>query len=117
LKINTLAGETINEQEGIAELGQTDQMVVIAEVYESDISKVRLGQRVTVTSEGKSFEGELQGNVSQIGLRIGKKDILDTDPAAVVDARVVEVNIRLNPGYSKRVSSLTNSKVIVEILL
>jgi HlyD family secretion protein len=117
LKINTLAGESINEQEGIAELGQTDQMVVIAEVYESDISKVRLGQRVTVTSEGKSFEGELRGNVSQIGLRIGKKDILDTDPASAVDARVVEVNIRLNPEDSKRVSSLTNSKVIVEILL
>jgi HlyD family secretion protein len=117
LQINTRPGETVREDEGIAELGQTDKMVVVAEVYESDISKVRLGQQVRITSENNSFGGEIQGSVSQIGLQIGKKDILDTDPAAFVDARVVEVNVRLNPEDSERVADLTNSKVIVEILL
>ncbi|MDP8962795.1 MAG: ABC exporter membrane fusion protein [Cyanobacteriota bacterium] len=117
LKIHTRAGETIDEKQGIAELGKTDEMMVVAEVYESDIRKVRLGQRVTINSESKAFEGELQGSVTQIGLQIGKKDILSTDPAAATDARVVEVNVRLNPEDSKRVASLTYSKVIVEILL
>ncbi|HAA30619.1 MAG TPA: ABC transporter permease, partial [Cyanobacteria bacterium UBA8553] len=84
---------------------------------ESDISKVRLGQRVAITSEGKAFEGEIRGSVSQIGQKIGKKDILNTDPAAAVDARVVEVNIRLSPQDSKRVASLTYAKVIVKIFL
>ena len=115
LKINTRAGETVDEKEGIAELGQTDQMMVVAEVYESDIGKVRIGQRVAITSESKAFDGELRGSVSQIGLQIGKKDILDTDPAAAVDARVVEVNIRLSQEDSERVAGLTNSKVIVQI--
>jgi HlyD family secretion protein len=92
-------------------------MIVVAEVYESDVSKVRLGQRVTITSESQAFTGELRGSVSQIGLQIGKKDVLSTDPAAAVDARVVEVNIRLSPADSKRVASLTYSKVVVEILL
>ncbi|HAA30372.1 MAG TPA: HlyD family secretion protein, partial [Cyanobacteria bacterium UBA8553] len=41
LKIHTRPGETVDAKEGIAELGQTDQMLVVAEVYESDISKVR----------------------------------------------------------------------------
>jgi HlyD family secretion protein len=63
----------LTNKEGIAELGQTDQMIVVAEVYESDIRKVRLGQRVTITSEGKAFEGELRGTVSQIGLKLAKK--------------------------------------------
>lgn len=117
LDINTRAGETIKEGEGIVELGKTDEMRVVAEVYESDISKVRLGQRVAIRSESKAFEGKLQGNVSQIGRKIGKKDILDTDPAADVDARVVEVNIRLPPEDSQKVTGLTNSKVIVEIWL
>ncbi len=117
LKINTRAGETVDDKEGIAELGKTEEMMVVAEVYESDINKVRLGQRVAITSEGKAFEGEIQGSVSQIGLKIGKKDILSTDPAAAVDARVVEVNIRLNPEESKRVAGLTYSKVVVEIFL
>ena len=117
LKIHTRPGESVDEKEGIAELGQTDQMLAIAEVYESDISKVRLGQRVAITSEGKAFEGEIRGSVSQIGQKVGKKDILSTDPAAAVDARVVEVNIRLSPQDSKRVASLTYAKVIVKIFL
>jgi HlyD family secretion protein len=117
LKINARAGETIDDKQGIAELGQTTEMIVVAEVYESDIRKVRLGQRVTITSEGKAFEGELRGTVSQVGLQIGKKDILNTDPAADVDSRVVEVNIRLNQEDGNRVAGLTYSKVMVEILL
>jgi HlyD family secretion protein len=117
LKIKTRAGETVKEKEGIAELGQTDEMIVVAEVYESDIAKVQLGQQVNVTSESQAFKDELRGTVNQIGLQIGKKDILSTDPAATVDARVVEVNIRLTPEDSKRVAGLTNSKVLVKILL
>jgi HlyD family secretion protein len=117
LKIHTRAGESVDAKNGIAELGKTDEMMVVAEVYESDISKVRLGQRVTLTSESKAFDGELRGSVNQIGLQIGRKDVLSTDPAAATDVRVVEVNVRLNPEDSKRVMGLTYSKVIVEILL
>jgi len=115
LKINTYPGESVSEAEGIVELGQTDQMVVVAEVYESDINKVRLDQPATITSENGSFSQPLQGKVSHIGLQIGKKDVLDTDPAADVDVRVVEVDILLTPEDSRRVSGLTNAKVLVEI--
>ncbi|HEY9667379.1 MAG TPA: HlyD family efflux transporter periplasmic adaptor subunit, partial [Coleofasciculaceae cyanobacterium] len=108
LKIHTLPGEIVSNQ-GIVELGRTDQMYAIAEVYETDISKVRLGQPTTITSAG--FTGKLQGIVNEIGLQIGKKDVLGTDPVADVDARVVEVKIRLNPADSQRVSALTNLKV------
>jgi len=117
LEINTKPGEIVDSEEGIIDLGNTEQMMVVAEVYESDISKVRLGQRASITSESNVFEGELQGSVSEIGLQIGKKDVFDTDPAAAVDVRVVEVKIRLNPEDSQRVASLTNSQVIVEISL
>ncbi len=115
LKINTRAGETLETGKGIVELGQTSQMIVIAEVYESDISKVKVGQRVDIISEGNSFSGELKGSVAQLGLKIGRKDVLSTDPAAAVDARVVEVKIRLDATDSKKVANLTNSNVIVKI--
>ncbi|HBL59128.1 MAG TPA: ABC transporter permease [Cyanobacteria bacterium UBA8803] len=117
LKIHTRPGEIIDQEKGILHLGQTNQMMVVAEVYESDIAKVHFGQRVAIKSEGKAFAGELRGSVSYIGQQIGKKDVLNTDPAADVDARVVEVEIRLNPEDSKRVKNLTNSKVVVEIYL
>lgn len=116
LKISARPGEIIGNS-GIVELGQTDQMLAIAEIYESDISKVQVGQQVTITSETNAFTEELRGTVSLIGLQIGKKDILSTDPSADVDARVVEVKIRLDPESSRRVSGLTNSKVLVKIYL
>ena len=117
LKINTRAGETLASGKGIVELGQTSQMIVIAEVYESDIAKVKVGQSVNIISEGNSFSGELKGSVAQLGLKIGRKDVLSTDPAAAVDARVVEVKIRLDAADSKKVSGLTNSNVIVKIFI
>jgi HlyD family secretion protein len=116
LKVHTKQGETISNQ-GIVSLGQTDQMIVVAEVYESDIGQVRLGQRAAITSESNTFAGELPGTVTQIGLQIGKKDILNTDPAADVDARVVEVKISVSPVASRRVANLTYSKVVVKIYL
>lgn len=114
LKIHTKAGENVSPY-GIAEMGRTDQMIVVAEVPEDSISKVRLGQEAIISSDNGAFSGELQGTVSEIGRQIGKKDVLNTDPAADVDARVVEVKIALNSEDSKRVSALTNAKVSVEI--
>lgn len=112
LKIHTYAGEIVREK-GIVELGNTDQMYAIAEVYETDISQIRLGQPAKITGEG--FKGELFGVVKEVGLQIGKKDVLGTDPAADADARVVEVKIGLDPASSQQVKRLTNLQVNVII--
>ncbi|MBW4427784.1 MAG: ABC exporter membrane fusion protein [Nostoc desertorum CM1-VF14] len=112
LKIHTLSGEVVKDK-GIVDLGQTSQMYVVAEVYQSDVNKIKVGQQVTITSN--VLAKELKGVVKQIGLQIGKKDILDADPTADEDARVVEVKIRLNSEDSKRVAGLTNLQVKVAI--
>ena len=112
LQIYTWPGELVNNK-GIVQFGQTSQMYVKAEVYETDISQIQVGQRATITSQG--FPGKLQGTVDEIGLAIGKKDILGTDPVADVDSRVVEVKIRLDPTDNRKVSHLTNLQVKVVI--
>jgi|LakMenE01Jun11ns_1017448.scaffolds.fasta_scaffold9952247_4 ABC exporter DevB family membrane fusion protein len=112
LQIYTWPGELVNNK-GIVQFGQTTQMYVKAEVYETDISQVRVGQRATITSQG--FQGKLQGTVDEIGLSIGKKDILGTDPVADVDSRVVEVKIRLDSTDNRKVSHLSNLQVQVVI--
>ncbi len=117
LKIHSYPGEMVDSENGIVELGKTDQMMVIAEVYESDIGRVKVGQKAMIKSENGTFTNTLQGTVEQIGLQIGKKDVLNTDPAADVDVRVVEVKILLTPESSRRVSGLTYAKVVAEILL
>lgn len=115
LKINTRIGEQVDTSAGIVELAQTDQMYVIAEVYETDIGKIQLGQQATVVSENGGFEGEVSGTVDHIGLQIGKKNILDADPAAEQDARVVEVKIRIAPEDTPKVAGLTNMQVRARI--
>ncbi len=117
LKINTRVGEQVNTTQGIVELGRTEQMYAIAEVYETDVGKVKVGQRATVISEHGGFEGKLRGTVDHIGLQIKKQDVLESDPAADKDARVVEVKVRLDPQDSDKVAALTNLQVRVRINL
>ena len=114
LKIHAYPGEVINS-EGLVELGQTNQMYAVAEVYETNIGKIRPGQKATITSEFGGFTGKLQGIVEHVGLKIGKRNILDTDPAANVDVRVMEVKIQINSEDSQKVTNLTNLQVKVSI--
>ncbi len=110
LEIHARRGERVSPK-GIAELARTDEMYAIAEVYETDIRRVRVGQAAEVSSPALSEK--LMGKVERIGLKIGKLDVLSTDPAAKTDARVVEVEIRLDD--SRAVAALTNLQVTVEI--
>ncbi len=112
LEVHTRAGEIVGDR-GIVEIGHTEQMYVTAEVYETDISQVRLAQQATIKTDG--VMGDLEGVVEQIGLQIGTQDVLGTDPVADADARVVEAKIRLTPEDSKRVAGLTNLRVNVII--
>jgi len=115
LRINTRVGERVNPDQGIVDLGKTDQMVVIAEVYETDVPKLSVGQRATITSENGGFSDVLEGTVESIGLQIRKTDVLNSDPAADTNARVVEVKIKLDPESSEQVAGLTYMQVRVKI--
>ncbi|MDJ0690774.1 MAG: ABC exporter membrane fusion protein [Xenococcaceae cyanobacterium MO_188.B32] len=117
LKINTLVGEQVDTSKGIVELGRTNQMYAIAEVYETDVGRVKVGQKATIISEHGGFEGKLRGTVDHIGLQIKKQDVLESDPAADKDARVVEVKVRLDPQDSEKVDGLTNLQIRVKIAL
>jgi HlyD family secretion protein len=114
LKVHTRAGESPGDK-GIVEMGQTSQMVAVAEVYESDVGKIRVGQTASIASEAGAFGQSLRGTVTYIGLQIGKQDVLNSDPAADSDSRVVEVKIAIEANDSRTVSGLTNSKVAIKI--
>ncbi|MGL5944412.1 MAG: efflux RND transporter periplasmic adaptor subunit [Waterburya sp.] len=118
LRINTRVGEKVNTEEGIVELGRTDEMYAIAEVYETDIGKVRIGQPAIISSEYGGFTGKLAGKVEHLGLQVGTKELSATseeDPTQDENSRIVEVKIRINPEDSQKVAGLTNMQVRVEI--
>lgn len=110
LEITARAGEAVGET-GILDLGNTQQMMAVAEVYETDVQRIKVGQPATVTSP--ALPGPISGVVDQIGLKIDKNDVIDNDPAANTDVRVVEVKIRLN--NSRAVAGFTNLQVDVAI--
>jgi HlyD family secretion protein len=111
LKIMAHEGESIGAQP-ILRMGDTDHMYVIAEVYEADIRFVAPGQSATIKESG-SLLTNLTGEVEQVGSTIYKNNLLDIDPTAATDYRVIEVKIRLN--NSKPVEKLVNMQVEVEI--
>ncbi len=112
LDIHTRPGERIGP-EGILELGRTDQMYAIAEVYETDIAKIKPGQQAVISLA--ALDQPLTGTVEDSELRVGRLDVLGTDPVAKTDARVVEVKILLDDGAS--VARYTDMQVEVEITL
>jgi HlyD family secretion protein len=106
--VHAREGERVGP-EGIVELGRTGSMYVIAEVYETDIGRVSVGQRAKALSP--ALEQPLTGTVERIGLKVGRMEALATDPISRADARIVEVEIRLDD--SSRASDLTNLQVEV----
>jgi HlyD family secretion protein len=110
LAVHARGGERVSA-EGIAEIAHTDRMYGVAQVYETDIGRVRLGQRAILRSP--ALATPLTGMVAAIGFKVGRMDMLNADPTARTDARVVEVRIRLDP--DPRASRLSNLQVDVVI--
>jgi HlyD family secretion protein len=96
---------------GLLDLGKTDSMYVEAEVYETDIARVRPGQHTAITSD--LFTGTMSGVVEIVGTTLAKNDVLPLDPVSFADARVFKVWIRLNDGA--KVAGLVHGKVNVVI--
>jgi len=93
LRVFTYPGERVGSKP-LLQLGETGKMYAVAEVYETDVRFVRQGQRATASSP--ALGQPLTGTVERIGLRIYKNDVLNVDPCADTDSRVVEVRIRLD---------------------
>ena len=110
--LNTLARPGENVGPGpVLTLGDTSKMRVVAEVYETDIGRVHLGERATISS--RALAEPLGGKVVRIGGMVFKNDVLKTDPAARADARIVQVWIEIDDPAPLR--ALTN--LTVDVLL
>lgn len=113
-EIHTRPGEIVSD-DGIANIGQTNQMYVVAEVYESDISKVHPQQRVQITND--FLPSKLQGTVERLGLQVRRQQVINTEPSSNIDARVITVHIRLDETSSQKAAKFTNMQVKVVIQL
>jgi HlyD family secretion protein len=110
LKIHAHAGEELGP-EGLLDMGQTDQMYVVAEVYETDIVHVRPGQRATIS--GDLLGAPLSGTVERVDHNVKAAAVLPGDTAYFSDNRIIEARIRLDHGEA--VAGLIDGRVTVVI--
>jgi|TARA_B110000908_G_C10075911_1_gene367314 HlyD family secretion protein len=95
------------------DLGDISQMTVQAEVYQTLIGRVTIGDPVIVSAD--ALVQDLSGVVSAIGLEIGRQSITSNDPAANTNARVVDVIVVLDAASSARARAFTNLEAVVRI--
>jgi len=115
LSINTRAGERSNS-EGILEIGASQKMQALIEVYESDIDRVFLDQNVELISENGGFEETLFGKVIRINPQVKQRKVLSTDPTGDADARIIKVLVSLDDKSILRVKSFAGMKVIAKFI-
>ena len=119
LKVFTKPGESIGPT-AILEMACLDCMVVVAEVYETDVKRISIGQAAVVTSRALpppyDHQG-LKGEVVRIGKIIAKPGLKNFDPLARADRHVVEVRIKLDEQYSRQAAGLSNLQIDVTFLI
>jgi multidrug resistance efflux pump len=76
-------------------LAQTDRYRVRAEVDEKDVTRIHLGQPVSVVVDAASNR-RLSGSVVELARSMGRRQILTTDAADKSDRDVMEVIVNLN---------------------
>ena len=108
LDIHAKVGELVGA-EGVLELGRVQQMYAIAEVYETDIRNVKVGQKARVKSD--ALARPITGTVTRIRPKVQKLDEIGTDPAARKDARIIEVEVKLDDSAAAAALSLLQVEV------
>jgi HlyD family secretion protein len=118
LKILARPGETLTGAPAF-QVADLSQMVVVAEVYETEAKRIEVGQTAIIDSRALRApydEQGLRGTVRRIAQMITTPELKSLDPLAMSDRRVVEVIIDLDGTSSRQASRLCNLQVDVTIL-
>lgn len=105
-------GESVsaNGNSPIVALGDTSRLRVRADVDETDVARLKIGQRAWVTAEaypGRRF----QGSVVRIGQALGRKNVRTDEPTERVDTKILETLIELDAGQQLPVGLRVDSYI------
>jgi len=112
LRILSRAGERVST-DGVLEMADLSAMDVVAEVFETDLPRLRVGAmaEVLVPGEARRFPA----TVREIGWQVRRNVQGTTDPVAAVDARTVEVRLSLTAEGAAALIRRSNMQVQVAI--
>jgi HlyD family secretion protein len=111
LKINAREGEEVGLS-GLLDMARTNRMFVVAEVYETDIGRVRVGQHAIISGDLLGTT-TLTGAVVRIAHNVKDAAVMPGDTVTFSDKRIVETLIRLD--QNEPAADLIGGRVIVVI--
>ena len=91
------AGESVtkNGDTPIVAFGNNSKLRVRVDVDETDVAKVRLGDRAWFTAEAFGAQ-KFYGHVVRVGEELGKKNVQTDDPSEHLDTKVLETLVELD---------------------
>jgi len=95
------SGESVSTQFDSPVITMADDSIlrVRLDVDESDVSKLRAGQRAYVTAEAYGTH-KFWGRVIRVGRILGKKNVRSDEPSEHVDTKILETLVELDSGQA-----------------
>jgi ABC exporter DevB family membrane fusion protein len=90
-------GEAVDISMPLMVLGDLQKVIVKAEVDETDVGKLSLGQKAEITAD--AYPGRVfPGRIYEIGQSVGKRKVKPEDPAKIQDMKVLETKVEVVDG-------------------
>lgn len=112
IRVVARAGERVGN-DGVLEIADLSRMDVVADVYETDLPRLRIGAPAEILVPGEAVR--FPATLREIGWQVRRTTQANTDPVAAVDARTVEVRLTLGPQAIAALSRRSNMQVQVAI--
>jgi HlyD family secretion protein len=112
LRIIARPGDQVGT-DGVLEIADLTRMDIVADVYETDLPRLRMGASAEVVVPGESRR--FGATVTGIGWTVRRVTQGNTDPVAAVDSRTVEVRLALDAEGTAALRRRSNMQVQVAI--
>ena len=84
-----------------------------AQIFQTDVNRIRIGQSAVVTAETGGFKEPIRATVASIISQVSERDLFAISGNNDVNARVVLVKLDLDPKERRKVERLSGLNVIV----
>lgn len=107
-------GDMINPNAALASIGNLDSLQVSADIAEADASKLKVGQKVSISSNAL-MDVNYRGQVREIGLEAQTKTKNQGETTAIPVIMSIQNNSLLRPGYNVdlKITTAINQKALV----
>ncbi|HTS35262.1 MAG TPA: HlyD family efflux transporter periplasmic adaptor subunit [Candidatus Solibacter sp.] len=96
-------GESVSNSSTVPDpiltVGDRKTLRVRVDVDETDVAKIRVGQKAYVTADAFGTQ-KFWGHVVRVGQQLGPKNVRTDEPTEKVDTKILETLVELDPGSS-----------------